>query len=142
MPGTAKPFATGNPTGGRPKKSAAARAAEAWALSMTGDPSIDGENRPLAILKQLYSDALDPLGKASERTAAAREWFDRVVGKAPQAITGADGEALIPPIDLSRLTDEQLAAIVAIGRAVVAESGDANGGSDADSSAPGGESPP
>lgn len=29
--------------------------------------------------------------------AALREYFDRVVGKAPQEITGANGEPLVPP---------------------------------------------
>ncbi len=85
------PFEPGNPTGalsrgGRPRKTDDVREAEAWGAS---------GGRVLDVLKQLYEDARGA-EKATERTAAAHEFLDRVLGKAaqPLAITGEDGGPL------------------------------------------------
>ena len=64
---------------------------------------LDGsdENRPLAVLKQLYADALGA-DKASERTAAAKEFLDRVYGKATAALelSGPNGSTVQMVVEL------------------------------------------
>ena len=147
MPGPAKPFTHGNPGGGRAKKTSAMRAAEAWAMSLELDGK-EQENRPLAVLRQLYADATGA-EKPSERTAAGREFLDRVYGKAPQAIVGADGAPLLPAFDVGRLSDADLGSILRLARAAFVgpasaggDGGAAPGGGDGDGAEASGEVPP
>lgn len=48
------------------------------------------------------------------RMLAIKEVHDRLFGKPVQAITGADGEPLIPRLQLASLSPEQLAALDAV----------------------------
>ncbi len=117
-----EPGKSGNP-GGRPKKTDEMRRAEA----LMRDRSESGAQA----LIDLSENSLDDAVRA--RLLCFR--WEAVFGKAPQAITGAEGEPLIPRVDLSRLSDEHLAAIVAVGRAIASGPAD-SGGSGGDAEAP------
>ena len=124
-----QPGHPGNPTGGRPKKTDDMRAAEEHA-----------RKRSLASIKRLCDIAEQ---SADEHAAikAAVAIRDFVFGKPAQAITGAEGEPLIPRVDLSRLSDEQLAAIVAVGRAIASGPSDGGGSGGASGEATEGVAP-
>lgn len=75
--------------GGRPKKQPLTRALEA----QLGDPA---PNDPKGLTRaQKIADALIKLAERGN-VPAAKEIADRVEGKVPQALTGAEGSALIP----------------------------------------------
>ncbi len=114
-----KPFQKGNTLGsGRPARTAEMRKAEA----LMKDKSEKGAQ-----------DLIDLSEVAVDEAVRARllcfRW-EAVFGKAPQAITGGDGEPLIPSVDLSRLTDDQLRTIVAVGRAIATLPGESGGSGD------------
>ena len=125
LPGDKQPFPPGvsaNP-GGRPRT----------------DPEVK------AILRQRGPDAIrtileimdNPAEETKHRLAAAVNIADRAYGKPVQSISGPDGEPLNVAFDLSQVTDEQLAVIVAAGRAIATQPGGAGSGTGGDR-APGG----
>ncbi len=109
MPGDAKPFEAGqsaNP-GGRPK-----RTPEIRALIKQG-----GE----AGMRKIIAHIDDPDARIS--LDASKYMVDQWIGKPVQAITGEDGAPLLMPLDLSRMTDEQLRAFVALGSLAIPHTG-------------------
>lgn len=65
------------------------------------------------IFVQLYAIAVDRNEKTTDRLAAMREWNDRRFGRAPVALTGADGGDLFA--DSGQLSERlvQLISLVA-----------------------------
>ena len=132
MPGPARPFApgqSGNPSG-RPVKTPEMRAAEALMRSKSEKGAAD-----LIAMSETCADEA-----VRARLLCFR--YEAVFGKATQAITGGDGEPLIPPPDLSRLTDAELATIVGVARSIASGAGDGDGGAGGDSSEGSGQGPP
>lgn len=108
MPGPAQPFAHGNPTGGRPKKTDEMRRAEELMRSRSEDGARD--------LIKLSEESEDDQVRA--KLLIYR--MDRVFGKPVQAITGAEGEPLLPAFDVGGMNDADLGALVRLARIAAA----------------------
>src|SRR5690348_5323708 len=74
---------------------------------------IDSQMKPKELVQVLRDVAKDTEAPHAARVGAVRELWDRRYGKAPQAITGADGGPLSVIAALGKATDEQLEEVIA-----------------------------
>jgi hypothetical protein len=103
------PGVSGNPGGRSPEREALRREAQNY-LATQGLKHIKA-------IEDIAENA------ASEKVSlSARIWLaEQFVGKATQAITGADGAPLMQPIDFSRLSADELATLDRIRRRLAGE---------------------
>ena len=74
---------------------------------------IDSVIEPKSLVIGLTKIAGDVEAPPAARVAAYKELLDRRYGKAPQAITGADGGPLAIVAAMGKATDEQLEELIA-----------------------------
>lgn len=74
---------------------------------------IDGVTDPTALISGLHSIAKDLGAPPAARVTAYKELLDRRYGKAPQAITGANGGPLAIVGALGTMTEAQIEELIA-----------------------------